>query len=218
MPIDPVCQPIATSLAELESQRDAARAALSGLAPAERWLAFAKIGELDRKLAEGQRQLDDCQRRQAARYDAELAVFDLSGGTSGARSATLWRMGDDEPAVLETTPISAGAFSFAAPPADATLGLTIQETGNPPVTGLDFRSGPLHELPRSAPSDPSARVEHASPRECRFRDNGVAGREAGLRFFKTFPHHRFGLFKFRLIHTQQTHLQDAARDVGILRA
>jgi hypothetical protein len=159
MPIDPTCQPIAASLAELESQRDAARATLNGLAPAARWQAFATIGDLDRKLAEGQRQLDECQRRQAARYDAELAVFDTSGGSPGSRSATLWRMGDGEPAVLGTAPIDAGAFSFAAPPADATLGLTIQETGNPAVTGLDFRSGPLHELPRTAPSDPSARVE-----------------------------------------------------------
>jgi hypothetical protein len=162
MPIDPTCQPIAASLAELESERDAARATLDRLAPTERWQAFATIGECDRKLAEGQRQLDECQRRQVARYDAELAVFDTSGGSPGSRSATLWRMGDGEPAVLETAPIDEGAFSFAAPPADATLGLTIQETGDPAVTGLDFRSGPLHELPRTAPSDPSARVELVS--------------------------------------------------------
>ena len=102
MPIDPTCQPIAASLAELERQRDAARATLDGLAPAERWQAFATIGERNRKLAEGQRQLDECQRRQAARYDAELAVFDTGGGSPGSRSATLWRMGDGEPAVLET--------------------------------------------------------------------------------------------------------------------
>jgi len=102
MPIDATCQPIAASLAELESQRDEVRATLASLAPTERWHAFAMFGELDRKLAEGQRQLDECQRRQAARYDAELAVFDTSGGSPGSRSATLWRMGDRDPAVLET--------------------------------------------------------------------------------------------------------------------
>ena len=159
MPIDPTCQPIAASLAELERQRDAARATLGALAPAQRWQACATIGECDRKLAEGQRQLDECQRRQAARHDAQLAVYDTSGGPPGSRSATLWRMDDGKPAVLETAPIDAGAFSFAAPSPDATLGLTIQETGEPAVTGPDFRSGPLRELPRTAASDPSTRVE-----------------------------------------------------------
>src|SRR4051794_41983617 len=119
MPIDPTCQPIAASLAELESQRDAARATLAGLTPAERWQAFATIGELDRKLAEGQRQLDECQRSQAARYDAELAVFDTSGGAPAPRSAALLGVSGGGAAGREKGPGDAGGVSFAGPSPDA---------------------------------------------------------------------------------------------------
>jgi hypothetical protein len=50
-------------------------------------------------------------------------------------------------------------FGFTTHPSGTAVGLTIEETGNPAVQGVDFRSGRLDELPRKSPQDPSGRLE-----------------------------------------------------------
>jgi hypothetical protein len=159
MPIHPACQPIATMIANLETQRDTVRATLSALAPLDRWKALATIGDLSRQIVDQQRQLDECQRQNASAYEAEVVVLDTSAGPAASRTAKLWQIDGDAATVLETATVGPGGLSFTSQPDSNALGITIEETGNPAVQGVDFRSGLIAELPRKAPNDPSGRVE-----------------------------------------------------------
>jgi hypothetical protein len=158
MPLDPQCQPIANAIAALETQRATVKAGLAALTPVDRWKALVQIGDLSRQIADQQLQLDQCQRQLHASYEAEVLVFDTSNTPPGSRTARLWSM-DGVPTELESAALVGGAFQFATHPTGAPIGITIEETGNPAVQGVDFRSGPLDELPRKAPEDPSGRVE-----------------------------------------------------------
>jgi hypothetical protein len=161
MTVHPLCQPIANTLGTLQSQRDSARAALPSIAsPAQRWTTLAEIGDLTRQIEQKQRELDDCQRTHAAVYEAELVAFDTANAPPPSRVARLWKLEEaGAPTILESSPVQAGQLTFPTPTDTGLLGITIEETGNPAVQGLDFRSGPITELPRKAPDDPSGRVE-----------------------------------------------------------
>ncbi|HEU4355675.1 MAG TPA: hypothetical protein VFT27_08815 [Actinomycetota bacterium] len=157
MPIDPACQPIADSIATLQATRDSIQAGLPPMAPLDRWKGLAQMGDLSRQIAELQIQLDSCQRQHAASYEAEVVIFDISGGPPTTRQASLWHLDPAGASVLEQTTLSGAGLSFT-PPSVGPVGITIQQT-NPSVRGLDFRSGPLEELPRKSTSDPAGRVE-----------------------------------------------------------
>jgi hypothetical protein len=158
MPLNPQCQPIANAIAGLEAQRAAVQAGLAALTPIDRWKALAQIGDLRRQITDQQAQLDECQRLHQASYEADVLILDTSNAAPGSRTARLWSM-DGVPTELESAPLVGGAFQFATHPTGAPIGITIEETGNPAVQGVDFRSGALEELPRKAPNDPSGRVE-----------------------------------------------------------
>jgi hypothetical protein len=72
-------------------------------------------------------------------------------------------MDGNAPTVVEEAALQGGAFSFTSQLGAAQdripLGITVDETNNPSIAGLDFRSGPLSELPRAAPNDPAGRIE-----------------------------------------------------------
>jgi hypothetical protein len=158
MPLDPQCQPIANAIAALESQRAAIHAGLAAMTPIDRWKALVQIGDLRRQIADQQMQLDQCQRLHLASYEAEVVVLDTSNAPPGSRTARLWSM-DGVPTELESAALVGGVFHFATNTAGTSIGITVEETGNPLVQGVDFRSGTLEELPRQAPEDPSGRVE-----------------------------------------------------------
>ena len=157
MPIDPACQPIADGIAALQATRDSIQAGLSSMPPLDRWKGFAQIGDLSRQITEQSILLDKCQRQHAASYEAEVVIFDTTGGPPTTRQAFLWHLDAAGAAVLEQSPLSSAGLSFT-PPAVGPIGLTIQQT-NPPVRGVDFRSGPLEKLPRKSASDPSGHIE-----------------------------------------------------------
>jgi hypothetical protein len=159
MPIDPACQPIADTIATLESDRDTIRAGLATLRPLDRWKALVQIGDLSRQIADQQVQLDNCQRQHAASYSADVVIFDTTGGPLASRQASLWQIEGTSATLMEQKPLSNAGLSFTTPPPTGPVGITIAETGNPAVQGVDFRSAPLEELPRKSASDPSGRIE-----------------------------------------------------------
>lgn len=157
MPIDPECEPTATRIAALQATRDSIRAGLPSLPPLDRWKGLAQMGDLSRQIAQQQIQLDDCQRQHEAPYEAEIVIFDTTGGPPSTRQATLWLLDAGSATVLQQTELSGGGLAFT-PPSAGPVGITIQQT-EPPMRGVDFRSGPLEELPRKSASDPSGRIE-----------------------------------------------------------
>lgn len=157
MPIDPACQPIANNIATLQTTRDSIQAGLPAMPPLDRWKGLAQMGDLSRQIAEQQIQLDTCQRQHAASYEAEVVVFDTTGGPATTRQASLWHLDPAGATVLEQATLSGTGLAFT-PPSVSPVGITIQQT-SPSVRGVDFRSGPLEELPRMSPSDPAGRIE-----------------------------------------------------------
>ncbi len=158
MTLNPACQPFATAIAALETQRATIQAGLGALTPIDRWKALVLIGDLNRQILDQQEQLDACERQHLADYEAEVVALDTSGGPPASRMARLWSM-DEVPTELENAPVVGGVFHFASRLSGTSVGITIEETGNPSVQGVDFRSGPLEELPRTSPADPGGRVE-----------------------------------------------------------
>lgn len=158
MPLNPACQPFANAIAALETTRATVGATLGALTPIDRWKALVQIGDLDRQILDEQEQLDACERQQQSPYEAEVVVLDTSGGPLASRTARLWSM-DAVPTELENASVLGGVFRFASGLSDSSVGITIEETGNPSVQGVDFRSGPLEELPRTSPADPGGRIE-----------------------------------------------------------
>ncbi len=159
MPIDPACQPIANAIATLESNRDAIRAGLPALTPLDRWKAMAQIGDIGRQIADLRVQLDTCQRQHAAAYSAEVVIFDTTGAPLASRRASLWQVDGPSATLLEEGPLSGTSLSFTTLPPAGPVGVTIAEIGTAGVQGVDFRSGPLDELPRKSAGDPSGRIE-----------------------------------------------------------
>jgi hypothetical protein len=159
MTVHPACIPIATTIASLETQRGVVRSSLPGLGPLDTWKALAQIGDLTRQIADAQVQLDDCQRLHAVLYEAEVVIFDTTGGPPATREASLWQLDGSSPILLEKAPVTAAGLAFVTASPEGALGITIAETGNPAVQGVDFRSGHLEELPRKSPGDPSGRLE-----------------------------------------------------------
>jgi hypothetical protein len=158
-PLPLPCQLIANNITGLEGIRAGLQAGLAASPPLDRWKARVQIGDLTRQIAGLQRDLDKCQRTNLAPYEAEVVVYDTTNAPLGTRTARLWSMTGDVPTELESNPLVGGSFQFATDPAGAPIGITIEETGNPAVQGVDFRSGSLEELPRNAPEDPSGRIE-----------------------------------------------------------
>jgi hypothetical protein len=159
MTVHPACLPIANAIASLETQRDTVRSGLPGLGPLDRWKALAQIGDLTRKIAVAQVQLDDCQSLHAVSYEAEVVILDTTSSPPAVREASLWQLDGPSPVLLEKAALSATGLAFITPSPEGPLGITIAETGNAAVQGLDFRSGSLEELPRKSPGDPGGRVE-----------------------------------------------------------
>jgi hypothetical protein len=157
--IHPACLPFANTIASLETTRDTVRSGLPGLGPLDRWKALAQIGDLTRQIEDARVQLDDCQRLHAVSYEAEVVILDTTSSPPATREASLWQLDGPTPVLLEKAPLSATGLGFITPSPEGPLGITIAETGNPAVQGLDFRSGPLEELPRKSPGDPAGRVE-----------------------------------------------------------
>jgi hypothetical protein len=158
VPLNPACQQFATAIVTLEATRATVRAGLGALTPIDRWKALVQIGDLDRQILDQQEQLDTCERQHQADYEAEVVALDTSGGPPVSRTARLWSM-DEVPTELEDASVVGGVFQFASGLSNASVGITIEETGNPSVQGVDFRSGPLEELPRTSPADPGGRIE-----------------------------------------------------------
>lgn len=159
MTVHPACVPIANTIASLETQRDTVRASLPGLGPLDTWKALAQIGDLTRQIGAEQVQLDDCQRLHAVSYEAEVVVFDTTGGPPATREASLWQLDGPSPVLLEKAPLTATGLAFVTASPEGLVGITIAETGNAAIQGVDFRSGLLEELPRKSPGDPAGRVE-----------------------------------------------------------
>lgn len=158
MAVHPSCVPIASAIPPLLAQRDGVLATLATLPPLDRWKALAEIGTLDRQIAEKQLQLDECQRQNQAGYEIEVVVLDTAAGPTPSLVGRLWNMSDGTPTLVTSQPVVSGAVAFATPPAGAPLGVTIQDSG-PGAQGPDFRFGPLDELPRISPDNPTGRIE-----------------------------------------------------------
>jgi hypothetical protein len=159
MPVKPQCQPLANDIQALEGQKAALEAGLPAAPPLDRWKALAQIGELNMQILRKQADLDKCQRQNQAMYEAQVVVFDTTNAVPGPRLARLWSMDGGAPAELESAPLAGGMFQFTTDPSGGPIGITIEETGNPAVQGLDLCSGTLDALPRRAPEDPSGRIE-----------------------------------------------------------
>jgi hypothetical protein len=151
------CQSIADDITTAEGIRNTIRATLSASpTPQDLWTRLAEIGVQNREIARLQGLLDDCQRRWAAAYEAEVVVYDLAPGPTPPRQARLWLMDGGVPTVIETVPVTGTTLQFVTRMDRGPFGLTIED---PSVPGMDFRSGPVMELYRNSPQDPSGRIE-----------------------------------------------------------
>ena len=91
----------------------------------------------------------------SAAVTGTVVVIDVSGAAApGAQAVTLWDITGGVTAAHDVAPVQAGAFGLQGPvPAQAAL--TVQTTGQPDITGVDFRSGALVD----PPGDANPRIE-----------------------------------------------------------
>jgi hypothetical protein len=129
------------------------------------WPVLCELGEVARQLAQARQALAACLESAAASPTPTpagttaplvtgtlLTVAGCSGAAPGAQEATLWDL-TDPTAGSETVPIANGQFGFSHQLA-AQAAITVATTGEPEVTGLDFRS-----LPRSGPTTAPLHLE-----------------------------------------------------------
>jgi hypothetical protein len=115
------------------------------------WVGLAQLGSLRAQIVALQAQLAECVKTHTAALTGTVVVMDASGaaGPLPAQNVTLWDLAAS--ASKEVAGVQAGSFGFTGP-VPAQPALTVQSSGDPNLTGLDFRSGalaaPVPEQPR----------------------------------------------------------------------
>jgi hypothetical protein len=143
MPVPTECQGLADQVAALDQQYAALAGQVSGQVGADAWTGLAQLGTLHGQLTDARRELDVCVRTHSAALTGNVVVMDASGGMStGQQVATLWDLTGAGPVSRETAVVQGGSFGFQGP-LPAIHAITLSTTGEPAVTGADFRSGPL---------------------------------------------------------------------------
>lgn len=144
------CQTLADQVASLEQQYSSLAGEVSGAVGQGAWSGLARLGALRLQLTSARAALAACIKAHSAALTANVVVMDASGGSpSGPQVAALWDLTGSPPSLAETSQVQAGAFGFQGP-VPARAAITIALSGDPQVTGMDFRSGPLEGVPSSA--------------------------------------------------------------------
>ena len=149
------CQPLQAQVTGLSGQYTSLVAQSKGLTGQAGWAALAQLGSLREQVAAAQAELAQCVATHSAAVTGTVVVIDVSGAAApGAQAVTLWDITGGVTAAHDVAPVQAGAFGLQGPvPAQAAL--TVQTTGQPDITGVDFRSGALVD----APGDANPRIE-----------------------------------------------------------
>ena len=161
MPTPSECKPIADAIAKLHSQENAKRVTIPALTGVAKWKAMQDLGDLRQQIKEQQTLLDECEKRHAADLATEIVVIDVPGISGPNRMARVWQLTPTGQTVKQTATVQKGVATFSGILGSArqSIGITIEETDHPDVTGPDFRSGPLPSVPEGSSTDPASRVE-----------------------------------------------------------
>lgn len=143
------CQALADQVTSLEQQYTALAAKVGNAVGGDAWSGLAQLGALRAQLTSVRSALADCIKVHSAAVTGNVVLMDASGSAQvGSQMASLWDLTGNSPVQSEASPVQGAAFGFHGP-VPARAAITVATTGIQQITGVDFNSGPLNNVPGS---------------------------------------------------------------------